>query len=108
MPWSDRIASARQELIAAAGKPEPAIAFARADAFDIEHRIAHMGAIASAYLALMLTLLGDLNDNIPTADKVPTDDFRDVVSDAFADASGAFRRVAERAAADRPMVRRTS
>jgi hypothetical protein len=108
MPWSDRIASARQDLIAAADKPAPTIPFAHADALDIEHRIAHMGAIASAYLALMLTLLGDLNDNMPSADKVRTDDFRNLVSDAFGDASGAFRRVADRAAADRPMRRRAS
>ena len=108
MPWSDRITSARNDLIAAAGKPEPTIPFACADALDIERRIAHMRAIASAYLALMLTLLGDLNDNMPTVDKVPIDDFRDLVSDAFADASGAFRRVADRAAAERAMVRRAS
>ena len=98
MPWSDHIASARKTLIAAAAIKEPIIRSGRADASDINQRIAHMRGIAGAYLALMTALIGDLNDNIPGTDKVPIRDFQDPVDDAFADASGAFRQTADRMA----------
>jgi hypothetical protein len=107
MAWSDRIASARKKLIAAAVLKEHAIHGGLANACDIDQRITHMRGIAGAYLALMTALIGDLNDIVPVTDKVPVEDFQDPVSDAFADASGAFRRVADRMVANCTVTDRT-
>jgi hypothetical protein len=103
-----RIALARKSLLIATAKREHVIPGGLADADDIDRRIIHMRDIASAYLALMLALIGDLNDNIPISDKISAADFHDLVSDAFADASGAFRRVADRTIIRRPTMRRAS
>jgi hypothetical protein len=111
MARSDHIVNARKNLIAAALLKEHAIGGGLANAYDIDRRIAHMRGIAGAYLALMTALIGDLNDNVPGTDKVPVKDFQDAVSDAFGDASAAFRRLADRmvenrTVADRKFVRR--
>jgi hypothetical protein len=106
MVWSDHIVSARKNLIAAATLRECAISGGLANADDIDRRIAHMRGIAGAYLALMTALIGDLNDNVPVTDKVPVKDFQDPVSDAFADASGAFRRAADRMVENRRVADR--
>jgi hypothetical protein len=105
---SDLIVSARKTLIAAAAQREHAIRGALADEHDIDQRVTHMRDIASAYLALMMALIGDLNDNVPAGEKVSAKDFRDLVADAFADTSGAFRRAADRMVANRPAMRRAS
>jgi hypothetical protein len=96
MEWSDLIANARNGLITAAARKEHAITDGIANEYDIDRRIAHMRAIARAYLALMMALMGDLNDNVPATERASIEDFRDHVSDAFADTSGAFRCIADR------------
>jgi hypothetical protein len=106
MTWSDHIVSARKNLIAAATPREHAIRGGLANADDIDRRIADMSGIAGAYLALMTALIGDLNDNVPVTDKVSVTDFLDPVSDALADASGAFRRAADRMVENRGVTDR--
>ena len=106
MMWTDRIADARKTLVATAARAEHKIRGALADEHDIDQRIAQMRAIACAYLALMTALIDDLNDALPVTDKVPLKDFQDAVSDASEDASGAFRRAADRMISSRPVGRR--
>jgi hypothetical protein len=108
MVRSDSVAAARKRLLTAAAKHEHTICGGIADAHDIDRRIAHMRDIADAYLALMTALIGDLNDNVPISERVPAVDFGNVVSDAFADTSGAFRRIADRMIAHRPAMRHAS
>jgi hypothetical protein len=108
MEWSDLIANARNGLITAAARKEHAIADGIANEYDIDRRIAHMRAITRAYLALMMALMGNLNDNVPATERVPLEDFRDHLSDAFADTSGAFRCIADRLIVARPTPRHAS